>query len=100
MAPLIPEAAWRKGTQWAAVTRAHAALFVHDDAVFRVMRRHCATWTDPEGRYAAFCAGDEHFKQVVIQLAVRGAACAPCGACCLSPPLTRVAAPAGPGRGD
>ena len=57
MAPVIPEAAWRKGTQWAAVTRAHAALFVHDDAVFRVMRRHCATWTDPEGRYAAFCAG-------------------------------------------
>ena len=68
MAPKIPEAQWRKGTQWAAVTRAHAELFVSDELVFSVMRRHCRTWTDPEGRYGAFCAGDEHYKQVLIQL--------------------------------
>ena len=68
MAPTIPEAQWRKGTQWAAVTRAHAELFVSDELVFSVMRRHCRTWTDPEGRYGSFCAGDEHYKQVLIQL--------------------------------
>ena len=68
MAPTIPEAQWRKGTQWAAVTRAHAELFVSDELVFSVMRRHCRTWTDPEGRYGAFCAGDEHYKQVILQI--------------------------------
>jgi hypothetical protein len=72
LAPLVPAAAWRKGTQWAAVTRRHAALFVADTAVFAAMRRHCRTEVDPEGRYASFCAGDEHYKQVIIQLAVRG----------------------------
>lgn len=68
MAPTIPEAAWRKGTQWAAVTRAHAELFVEDELVFSVMRRHCRTWADPEGRYGSFCAGDEHYPQVLLQL--------------------------------
>ena len=68
MAPTIPEAEWRKGTQWAAITRAHAVLAVEDEVIFSVMRRHCRTWTDPEGRYGAFCAGDEHYLQVVIQL--------------------------------
>jgi hypothetical protein len=68
---VVPEPAWRKGTQWAALTRAHATLFISDDAVFAAMRRHCRTWVDPEGRYASFCAGDEHYKQIMIQLSVR-----------------------------
>lgn len=68
MAPTIPEAEWRKGTQWAAVTRAHAELFIADDVVFLAMRRHCRTWTAPDGRYGSFCAGDEHYLQVLIQL--------------------------------
>ena len=69
MAPTIPEVQWRKGTQWAAVTRAHAELFVSDELVFSLMRRYCRTWTDPEGRYGSFCAGDEHYKQVIVQRA-------------------------------
>lgn len=68
MAPTIPEAEWRKGTQWAAVTRAHAELFIADDVVFLAMLRHCRTWTAPDGRYGSFCAGDEHYLQVLIQL--------------------------------
>ncbi len=73
MAPVIPAAAWRKGTQWAALTRPHAALFVADQTVFPVMQRHCRTWTSPDGRYAAFCAGDEHYKQTIMVLSGRDA---------------------------
>jgi hypothetical protein len=73
LAPVVAEADWRKGTQWAAVTRAHAALFVRDQAVFAAMHRHCRTWVDPEGRYASFCAGDEHYKQALIQQSGRDA---------------------------
>jgi hypothetical protein len=71
LSPIVKEADWRKGTQWAAITRAHAALFVRDETVFAAMHRHCRTWVDPEGRYASFCAGDEHYKQVLIQQAGR-----------------------------
>lgn len=51
----VPETAWRKGTQWCALTREHAALFVADQWVFDVFdrrgpgagapRSHCAPAT-------------------------------------------------------
>jgi hypothetical protein len=68
MAPAIPPAAWRKGTQWAALRREHALAIVADEAVFAAMLAHCRTWTSPDGAYAQFCAGDEHYKQTLLVL--------------------------------
>jgi Core-2/I-Branching enzyme len=68
MAPQIPATAWRKGTQWAALRREHASAIVADDTVFATMRRHCRTWTTPDGRFSTFCAGDEHYKQTLLVL--------------------------------
>ena len=68
MAPVVPPAAWRKGTQWAALRREHALAIVADDAVFGAMVAHCRTWTSPDGAYAQFCAGDEHYKQTLLVL--------------------------------
>ena len=73
MAPVIPPAAWRKGTQWAALRREHALAIVRDEAVFAAMLAHCRTWTSPDGAYAQFCAGDEHYKQTLMVLLGREA---------------------------
>lgn len=73
LAPTVPASAWRKGTQWGAVTRAHARLFVQDERVFAAMQQHCRTWSSADGQYAQFCAGDEHYKQTLMVLAGRDA---------------------------
>lgn len=64
----VPAEAWRKGTQWCALTREHAALFVADQWVFDVFERHCVTEYNEAGGFGRFCAGDEHYKQTLLVL--------------------------------
>ena len=59
--------AWRKGTQWAALTRPHAALIVADDGLFAAFARHCRTDA------TRFCAADEHYKQTLLHVRGRDA---------------------------
>ena len=41
MLPTVPEALWRKSSQWVALTRAHAMRAVEDTAINRAIRKHC-----------------------------------------------------------
>ena len=41
MAPAVPESAWRKSSQWVALTRPHAMRAVEDAAVNGAIQRHC-----------------------------------------------------------
>jgi len=51
----VPEAAWRKGTQWAALTRRHARAVVQDTAVYEAFRRRPSLF-----------APDEHYVQTLL----------------------------------
>lgn len=64
----IPGDAWRKGTQWCALTREHVSLFAADQWVFDSFERHCFTEYNEGGGYARFCAADEHYKQTLLVL--------------------------------
>ncbi|GMN42555.1 hypothetical protein TIFTF001_011746 [Ficus carica] len=41
MNPVIPVYNWRKGSQWAVLTRKHAEVIVRDDVVFPIFQWHC-----------------------------------------------------------
>ena len=41
MLPALPEATWRKSSQWVALTRTHAMRTVEDTVINRVIRKHC-----------------------------------------------------------
>ncbi|KAL4198646.1 hypothetical protein AMTRI_Chr03g141130 [Amborella trichopoda] len=41
MDPLIPVVSWRKGSQWAVLTRKHAKVVAEDDTVISVFHQHC-----------------------------------------------------------
>uniref|UniRef100_A0A161ZVI8 Uncharacterized protein n=1 Tax=Daucus carota subsp. sativus TaxID=79200 RepID=A0A161ZVI8_DAUCS len=41
MHPVIPVHNWRKGSQWAVLTRKHAHIVVRDDSVFPMFQLHC-----------------------------------------------------------
>jgi len=66
----VPAGAWRKGTQWFAVTREHARLFVEDEAVYATFAAHCRVDCPPalNGGCRQFCAPDEHYKQTLVAL--------------------------------
>ena len=70
----IPRATWRKGSQWFAMTRPHAAVVVDDERLFRAFERYCAA-NDPTATATAttraassdgFCAPDEHYVPTVL----------------------------------
>ena len=53
----VPEERWRKGSQWASLTRADALLLISDTLVFSAFQR------------VQIFAPDEHYKQTVLSLA-------------------------------
>lgn len=68
----IPRSTWRKGSQWFAMTRPHAAVVADDERLFRAFERYCAA-NDPTARLTAraassdgFCAPDEHYVPTVL----------------------------------
>ena len=67
----VPEDKWRKSSQWASLTRKHAAAVVADtqiDATFRSLC-HYREW-DPELERKYLCFSDEHY--IPTLLAIRG----------------------------
>ncbi|KAF5199931.1 Glycosyltransferase bc10 [Thalictrum thalictroides] len=76
MDPNVPVHNWRKGSQWAVLTRKHAEVVVRDDAVFSVFRQHCKRkslpefWrdrpisADPSKEHN--CIPDEHYVQTLL----------------------------------
>jgi Core-2/I-Branching enzyme len=56
----VPPAAWRKGSQWAALTRADALFLVSDERVFSAFQR------------VPIFAPDEHYKPTALALADGG----------------------------
>ena len=53
MAPAIPEAVWRKSSQWVALTRPHAMRAVEDTTVNGAIQRHCRYGWDAHLRRCA-----------------------------------------------
>ncbi len=67
----ITRSHWRKGSQWALLTRPHAELVVADVSVDALFRAHCVTTSyDPDLGRAFGCISDEHY--VPTLLAVMG----------------------------
>ncbi|KAJ0113737.1 hypothetical protein Patl1_02804 [Pistacia atlantica] len=76
MAPVIPVHNWRKGSQWAVLTRKHAEVVVNDTTVFPVFQQHCKRRSLPEfwrERSAPVdpakehnCIPDEHYVQTLL----------------------------------
>ena len=46
MLPTIPEALWRKSSQWVELTRPHAMRIAEDTAVDAVIKKHCTVGYD------------------------------------------------------
>lgn len=80
MAPVIQRDKWRKGSQWFALKRDHAAVIAFDADVFPFFQEHCKrrplpefwrqqyTNGDPSKQHN--CIPDEHYVQTL--LAIRG----------------------------
>lgn len=76
MAPVIPVHNWRKGSQWAVLTRKHAEIVVNDTTVFPMFQQHCKRKSLPEfWREHSFpadpskehnCIPDEHYVQTLL----------------------------------
>ncbi|KAL9454801.1 hypothetical protein AB3S75_010244 [Citrus x aurantiifolia] len=76
MAPVIPVHNWRKGSQWAVLTRKHADIVVNDTTVFPMFQQHCKRKSLPEfWREHSFpadpskehnCIPDEHYVQTLL----------------------------------
>ncbi|KAL8097739.1 hypothetical protein AgCh_030745 [Apium graveolens] len=76
MHPVIPVHNWRKGSQWAVLTRKHAGIVVEDDSVFPMFQLHCKRkslpefWRDhplpAEGWKEHNCIPDEHYVQTLL----------------------------------
>ena len=79
----VPRWAWRKGSQWFALTRDHARLVTDDDRIFGAFDRHCGVAVDrsarvenasleagasSERRGKKFCAPDEHYVPTLLTL--------------------------------
>ncbi|WOH05086.1 hypothetical protein DCAR_0624498 [Daucus carota subsp. sativus] len=63
MHPVIPVHNWRKGSQWAVLTRKHAHIVVRDDSVFPMFQLHCKP---AEGWKEHNCIPDEHYVQTLL----------------------------------
>ena len=46
MLPTVPEALWRKTSQWVELTRPHAMRIVEDTVVDPIMKKHCTIGYD------------------------------------------------------
>ncbi|XXG79609.1 hypothetical protein AAC387_Pa09g0643 [Persea americana] len=76
MNPVIPVHNWRKGSQWAVLTRKHAIAVVRDDTIYPLFQLHCKRKSLPEfWRDRPFpadaskehnCIPDEHYVQTLL----------------------------------
>ncbi|KAA8548134.1 hypothetical protein F0562_004605 [Nyssa sinensis] len=76
MDPVIPVHNWRKGSQWAVLTRKHAEIVVKDDTVFPMFQWHCKRRSLPEfwrdhplpvdASKEHNCIPDEHYVQTLL----------------------------------
>lgn len=76
MNPVIPVYNWRKGSQWAVLTRKHAEVIVRDDVVFPIFQWHCKRRSLPEfwrdhplpadASKEHNCIPDEHYVQTLL----------------------------------
>ncbi|GAV70250.1 Branch domain-containing protein [Cephalotus follicularis] len=76
MNPVIPVYNWRKGSQWAVLTRGHAGVVVNDTTVFPMFKRHCKRRSLPEfwrdrplpadASKEHNCIPDEHYVQTLL----------------------------------
>ncbi|KAL5185901.1 hypothetical protein HKD37_05G011879 [Glycine soja] len=76
MDPVIPVYNWRKGSQWAVLTRKHAKVVVEDETVFPMFQRYCKKKPLPEFWRAHYipadtskvhnCIPDEHYVQTLL----------------------------------
>ncbi|EEC78599.1 hypothetical protein OsI_18623 [Oryza sativa Indica Group] len=78
MDPIIPVENWRKGSQWAVLTRKHAEVVVEDEEVLPEFQKHCRRrplpefwrdWDRPipaEAWKAHNCIPDEHYVQTLL----------------------------------
>ena len=75
MLPTVPEALWRKSSQWVALTRAHAMRAVEDAAINRAIRKHCTYGYDA---YLRRCGAGRR----LAGLCCVSRLCAPLWRCC------------------
>ncbi|XP_028772342.1 glycosyltransferase BC10 [Neltuma alba] len=78
MASVIPVHNWRKGSQWAVLTRKHAEVVVNDETVFPMFQRYCKKkplpefWRDhpipADTSKEHNCIPDEHYVQTLLAL--------------------------------
>ncbi|XP_039685263.1 glycosyltransferase BC10 isoform X2 [Medicago truncatula] len=76
MDPVIPVYNWRKGSQWAVLTRKHAKVVVEDDTVFPMFQKFCKKkplpefWRDQvipaDTSKIHNCIPDEHYVQTLL----------------------------------
>ncbi|KAL5723886.1 Glycosyltransferase bc10 [Ranunculus cassubicifolius] len=76
MDPIVPVHNWRKGSQWAVLTRKHAKVVLRDNAVLPIFQRHCQRKSLPEfwrERHIPAdtskehnCIPDEHYVQTLL----------------------------------
>ncbi|KAI4371154.1 hypothetical protein MLD38_019420 [Melastoma candidum] len=63
MSSIIPQAKWRKGSQWIALVRKHAKVIVADEVVLAVFRKFCKKLQTIHN-----CIPDEHYVQTLLSL--------------------------------
>ncbi|MCO5600503.1 hypothetical protein L7F22_054616 [Adiantum nelumboides] len=78
MAPLIQRVEWRKGSQWFALRRDHAAIFASDTDVFPLFQKLCLRHLSPEvwrqknlsgdPSKQHNCIPDEHYVQTLLAM--------------------------------
>ncbi|XP_027358590.1 glycosyltransferase BC10 isoform X2 [Abrus precatorius] len=63
MDPVIPVYNWRKGSQWAVLTRKHAKVLVEDETVFPMFQLYCKP---ADTSRVHNCIPDEHYVQTLL----------------------------------
>lgn len=62
----VAAASWRKGSQWIALTRPHAAMVAADTAVVAAFARHCTYGEDPDSGVWRACVSDESYVPTLL----------------------------------
>ncbi|KAF7819542.1 glycosyltransferase BC10 isoform X1 [Senna tora] len=65
MAPVIPVSNWRKGSQWAVLSRKHAEVVVNDETVLPMFQLYCKP---ADTSKVHNCIPDEHYVQTLLAL--------------------------------